>query len=199
VLCVAAYGIVEVIDYIDNGAAQKTSTSAPSATVKKGTGVEHVKPVAQTMASPTMPDLTNSATVRDITALSSTLELRKVQVQLVELEKKIADARAAAAPKPEAPVIVSMPQSASPVPAGRGPSAAASAQAAAAAGVSEKLPRVISIEGMDGRLQAALSTSDGIRRVKVGDTVSQGRIERIDVGAVVLSTDGESKTLSFME
>jgi Tfp pilus assembly protein PilP len=58
-------------------------------------------------------------------------------------------------------------------------------------------PKIVAIEGIDGRLQATLSSNSGVQKVKVGDDIDQGRIETITASAVVVRTDSGSKSLMF--
>jgi type IV pilus biogenesis protein PilP len=179
-----------------------------SAAVAEQTGSK-VVPVAKKAASSVavtpvssearfnVPDIVNSDTVRDITALASLLEVRKLEAQLAKLDKEIADLRTASLPKPEI-VPVPVMQNAKVPQDGTKKQGAASVDDDKPA--VEALPSVISIEGLDGVLQASLLTRDGIRRVRVGDVLGQGKVDRIDAASVVLSMpDGQNKTLGFKE
>ena len=131
--------------------------------------------------------LGSSATVGELTTLLSAVDLKKVEVTLLELDKKVKELEAAGtAASAPAPVIVAAP----PVP---GTTLAPEGLPAPPAA----LPRVVAIEGIDGHLQATLTTKGGHQRVKAGDVIDQGRIETINAASVVLRTDGSSKILLF--
>jgi type IV pilus biogenesis protein PilP len=192
-LSAAVVGIPAFVNYLDAAGRTSKTPPPPSAAVKSP---DKSAPDVTAVSLPPIPAPPAAATVGDITVLTGTLDILKLRAQIAEQEKKIADLLAASTPKTEAPVLVTMPPA-----GGRMPPSASPAGQSRGGVSAPSLPRVISIEGMDGRsLRAALSTSDGIKHVSVGDVVSQGRIERIDVTSVVLETeDGEHKILSFLE
>jgi type IV pilus biogenesis protein PilP len=144
---------------------------------------EELKPVASVV-----PNAGVSATVGQLTALYSAADLKRAEVILLELDKKIRELETSTDP---APVIVASP--------GAGPSLfpVEPSKSGEVPGQSSAYPKIVAIEGIDGRLQATLSSNSGIQKVHIGDDIDQGRIETITASAVVLRTNSGAKTLLF--
>lgn len=113
--------------------------------------------------------LHSAGKTKRITELLSELEVKKLEFAISELEQKTQDLSAPALP--DASVFT--------------PTAAM----VAAPGPASAQPKIISIEGLDGKLQAVLRTSSGRKVVKPGDRIELGRIERITDSAVLFRPD----------
>ncbi|NDV26917.1 hypothetical protein [Desulfovibrio sp. JC010] len=60
-------------------------------------------------------------------------------------------------------------------------------------------PKVVSIQGVDGRLSATLSSSAGIETVRVGNTAGPGKVVSITPNKVLVRTNGKNVALKFKE
>lgn len=120
----------------------------------------------------------HSTATQQLMALQVELELKKLQLAVTEVDAQIAKSDSEIM-KLQAPVFM--------------PAQAVSQAPAEAA----KEPAIISIQGMNGAFSATIRTSAGLQTVKVGDAVNAAKVESITLERVVVSENGQSKSLAF--
>jgi type IV pilus biogenesis protein PilP len=60
-------------------------------------------------------------------------------------------------------------------------------------------PKIVSIQGVDGRLSATLSSSSGVQTVKIGSNAGPGKVASITPSTVLIRFNGKNVPLKFKE
>lgn len=170
-------------------AGTKADADKPSATDPEKPGQEDSK--VKTPDSPISPDVSarsdadrtevEQGSVADFTALRTKLERLKLQVAIEEQERRLNKTGKAAAPK-------------------RGTSGFAQSPDVVVSRPAPARPRVVSIQGVDGRLTATLyRAGTGFLDVRAGDRAMGGRVVSVGPDRVVMRLGGRNVTLGFRE
>ncbi|WP_432737312.1 type IV pilus biogenesis protein PilP [Maridesulfovibrio sp. FT414] len=115
-----------------------------------------------------------------LSALRSQLDVLEVQVKIAAQQKKLQELTV-----PMLPAITA--------------TAGKSSKKAAAKGCRPVWPRIVSIQGVDGRLSATLVSPDGLQIVTRGDKAGPGNIISITPNKVLVRFDGRDVALKFKE
>ncbi|NDV24848.1 type IV pilus biogenesis protein PilP [Desulfovibrio sp. JC022] len=151
----------------------ETTNSTSNATVKPYVSKKNQVTVKSKISGPAFVSL------EGLSALHSQLDVLNVQVNIAERQKKLRELTM--------PVIPVLP------PASTKPKAAAKKKSRPV------WPKVISIQGVDGRLSATLVSRDGVQTVTEGEKVGTGRVDSITSKSVVVRYNGKNIPLKFKE
>ena len=158
-----------------NEAQKQEAVSAKNATAKQKQTTE---PKATEQVSQPTPDFARPAvSLGDANYLRSLIAYKKLQVALAKENKKLLE--------------LTMP-----VPA---PTKASSAKSTAQKKHRPTWPKVVSIQGVDGRLSATLSSSAGIETVRIGNNAGPGKVVSITPNKVLVRSGGKNIALKFKE
>jgi|GEM_PF-4542124 hypothetical protein len=154
---------------------QETSAPAENATAKPKqlTESEPMGKVAQPVPSLARP----AVSIGDVNYMRSLIEFKKLEVALAKENKKLLELTV-------------------PVPV---PSKASNAKSTAKKKRRQAWPKVVSIQGVDGRLSATLSSSAGIETVRVGNNAGLGKVVSITPNKVLVRSGGKNIALKFKE
>lgn len=114
-----------------------------------------------------------------LSALHSQLDVLNVQVKIAERQKKLRELT-----MPILPVL---------------PPASTKSKATVKKKGRTVWPKIVSIQGVDGRLSATLVSRDGMQTVTEGATVGAGRVETVTPQSVVIRHNGKDIPLKFTE
>jgi len=115
--------------------------------------------------------------LRYFTSLRSELEMKKLEVAIAEQNKKLIELHT-----PNPAVVKAIQQK----PAGK-------------RHYRPVWPKIVSIQGVDGRLSATLSSSDGVQTVKAGSNAGPGKVVSITPTNVLIRFNGKNVPLKFKE
>lgn len=160
---------------------------APPAPAAKSEAAVQEAP-AGTAGNPPEIYLESADTLKQLTELQSALEVQKLMVALEEQNAKLKKLQEEALPE-ALPQIVALPPNAT------APLEASSAQSSPTANIE----RVISIQGLDGNVQATVETALGQRVMRVGDRYGEGKVERISVAGVQIREGENTRTINVEE
>lgn len=153
---------------------------------------ENFKPANNATASPqqeTRPDPTvqtgpqdavlarPAVSISDMNNMRSLIEYRKLQVKLAKEEKELLELTV-------------------PIPA---PAKTSSIKTTSKKKSRPTWPKVVSIQGVDGRLSATLSSPAGIETVRVGNNAGPGKVVSITPKKVLVRANGRNIALKFKE
>lgn len=151
----------------------KTNNSTSNATTTQPASKKNQTSARPKISGPSFVSL------EGLSALHSQLDVLNMQVKIAEKQKKLRELT-----KPIIPVL---------------PPASAKPKAAVKKKSRPVWPKVISIQGVDGRLSATLVSRDGVQTVTEGATVGAGRVNSITSQSVVVRHNGKKIPLKFME
>ncbi|NDV28946.1 type IV pilus biogenesis protein PilP [Desulfovibrio sp. JC010] len=114
-----------------------------------------------------------------LSALHSQLDVLNVQVKIAEKQKKLRELT-----MPIIPVL---------------PPASAAPKTAVKKTSRPVWPKIVSIQGVDGRLSATLVSRDGVQTVSEGASVGIGRVDVITPQSVLVRHNGKNIPLKFVE
>ncbi|TIH11254.1 hypothetical protein D0S45_20225 [Marinifilum sp. JC120] len=156
-------------------AQKQEAAPAENATAKheQATKPETTEQVAQPSPAFARPAIS----ISDVNYMRSLIEYRKLQVKLAKEEKDLLELTV-------------------PVPV---PSKASSSKSAAKKKHCPTWPKVVSIQGVDGRLSATLSSPAGIETVRVGNNAGPGKVVSITPNKVLVRSGGKNIALKFKE
>ncbi|WP_031480030.1 hypothetical protein [Maridesulfovibrio frigidus] len=123
------------------------------------------------------PDETNITPLSYFTSLRSDLELLKLQVSIAEQNQKLIKLHT-----PDPAVIKAIQQ-----------------KPAKKKQYRPVWPKIVSIQGVDGRLSATLSSSAGVQTVKTGSNAGPGKVASITPSTVLIRFNGKNVPLKFKE
>ncbi|WP_319779096.1 hypothetical protein [Maridesulfovibrio sp.] len=158
----------------------ETQTQAASAQFENATAKHEqtAEPEAtEQVAQPTLAFARPAVSIGDVNYMRSLIEYRKLQVKLAKEEKELLEL---SIPDPA----LTTPKKQKETPKKRkGPA----------------WPKVVSIQGVDGRLSATLSSFAGIETVKVGSNAGPGKVVSITPNKVLVRANGKNIALKFKE
>jgi len=154
----------------NSNSAEKDQEQKSAATANATAGTE--KTVAQQPANITRP----AVTISDVNYMRNLIEYKKLQVALAKQNKELIELTT-----PVLPAV--MPKT----------------KASSKRRCNPAWPKVVSIQGVDGRLSATLSSSAGLETVQVGDKAGPGKIVSITPRKVLARANGKNIALKFKE
>ncbi|TIH11256.1 hypothetical protein D0S45_20215 [Marinifilum sp. JC120] len=156
-------------------AQKQEAAPAENATAKheQATKPEETEQVAQPSPAFARPAIS----ISDVNYMRSLIEYRKLQVKLAKEEKDLLE--------------LTVPD---PVPT-KSPNSKSTAKKKSRSA----WPKVVSIQGVDGRLSATLSSSAGIETVRVGNNAGPGKVVSITPNKVLVRSGGKNVALKFKE
>lgn len=158
-----------------NEAQKQEAAPAENATAKQKQSPEH-EAIAQA-AQPTPTLARPAVSLGDANYLRSLIAYKKLQVALAKENKKLLELTI-------------------PVPT---PTEPASSKSTTKKKHRPTWPKVVSIQGVDGRLSATLSSSAGIETVRVGNNAGPGKVVSITPNKVLVRVNGKNIALKFKE
>ncbi|MBI9112345.1 hypothetical protein [Maridesulfovibrio ferrireducens] len=123
------------------------------------------------------PSETKITPLSYFTSLRSHLELKKLEVAIAEQEQKLIKLHT-----PDPAVIKAIQQT-----------------PAKKKQYRPVWPKIVSIQGVDGRLSATLSSSAGVQTVKTGSNAGPGKVSSITPSTVLIRFNGKNVPLKFKE
>ncbi|WP_319764085.1 type IV pilus biogenesis protein PilP [Maridesulfovibrio sp.] len=154
---------------------QEASASAENATAEQE---QTTKPEAIEQAVQPTPTFARPAvSLGDANYLRSLIAYKKLQVALAKENKKLLELTA-------------------PVPT---PTEPLSSKSTTKKKHRPTWPKIVSIQGVDGRLSATLSSSAGIETVRVGSNAGPGKVISITPNKVLVRSSGKNIALKFKE
>lgn len=153
--------------------AQKNETTAPA----ENATAKHEQATTEQVAQPALAFARPAVSIGDVNNMRSLIEFKKLQVALAKENKKLLELTV-------------------PVPV---PTKASSSKSAAKKKHRPTWPKVVSIQGVDGRLSATLSSSAGIETVRVGNNAGPGKVVSITPNKVLVRSGGKNIALKFKE
>ena len=155
----------------NSNSTEKSQEQEPTESTANATaGTE--KTVAQQLANIARP----AVTISDVNYMRNLIEYKKLQVALAKQNKELIELTT-----PVLPAV--MPKT----------------KASSKRRCNPAWPKVVSIQGVDGRLSATLSSSAGLETVQVGDKAGPGKIVSITPRKVLARANGRNIALKFKE
>ncbi|WP_320005650.1 hypothetical protein [Maridesulfovibrio sp.] len=155
----------------NSNSTEKSQEQEPTESTANATaGTE--KTVAQQPANITRP----AVTISDVNYIRNLIEYKKLEVALAKQNKELIELTT-----PVLPAV--MPKT----------------KASSKRRCNPAWPKVVSIQGVDGRLSATLSSSAGLETVHVGDKAGPGKIVSITPRKVLARANGRNIALKFKE
>ncbi|WP_415713359.1 hypothetical protein [Maridesulfovibrio sp.] len=158
-----------------NEAQKQEAVPAENATAKQEQTTE--PEATEQVAQPTLAFARPAVSIGDVNYMRSLIEYRKLQVKLAKEEKELLE--------------LSIPDPALPTPKKQKETLKKKKGPA--------WPKVVSIQGVDGRLSATLSSSAGIETVRVGSNAGPGKVISITPNKVLVRSGGKNIALKFKE
>ncbi len=158
----------------NSNSTEKDQEKKSAATTNATAGTE--KTVAQQPANIATTIAAPAVTISDVNYMRNLIEYKKLQVALAKQNKELIELTT-----PVLPAV--MPKT----------------KASSKRKCRPTWPKVVSIQGVDGRLSATLSSSAGLETVQVGDKAGPGKIVSITPRKVLARANGKNVALKFKE
>ncbi|WP_419783927.1 hypothetical protein [Maridesulfovibrio sp.] len=159
----------------DSNSTEESQEQEPTESTANATaGTE--KTVAQQPANIATTIAAPAVTISDVNYIRNLIEYKKLQVALAKQNKELIELTT-----PVLPAV--MPKT----------------KASSKRRCNPAWPKVVSIQGVDGRLSATLSSSAGLETVQVGDKAGPGKIVSITPRKVLARANGKNIALKFKE